>query len=144
MKIEKEFDPNSKHRRQIINLINNFSLETTPLAANKIANFSNFIRPETTIFITFLPGSDYKDTIHTAVKIKEEGLNPAPHFAARSILSKNMLLDYVSRITGEADVKKILIIGGASKKQLGPFPDTLSLLETGIFDKYGIMVFLQM
>ena len=24
------------------------------------------------------------------------------------------------------------------KEQIGPFPDTISLLETGIFDKYGI------
>ena len=38
----------------------------------------------------------------------------------------------------EADVKKILIVGGAGKEQFGPFPDTISLLETGIFDKYGI------
>ena len=49
-----------------------------------------------------------------------------------------MLEDYIARVTGEANVKKILIIGGAGKEQIGPFPDTISLLETGIFDKYGI------
>ena len=36
-----------------------FSLETTPFVAEKIENF-HFIRSPTTIFITFLPGSDYK------------------------------------------------------------------------------------
>ena len=70
-----------------------FLFETTPFVAEKIGNFSDFIRPSTTIFITFLPGSDYKKTISTAKKINTEGLNPAPHFAARSISSKKMLED---------------------------------------------------
>ena len=131
-----QFEPNVSG--QITNLIKGFSLETTPFLADKIESFSQFIRSSTTIYITFLPGSDYKETIKTAIKIKEDGLIPAPHFAARSIVSKMMLEDYLSRVTGEADVKKILIIGGAGKEQLGPFKDTISLLETGVFDKYGI------
>ena len=129
---------NQVSSNQIISFLDGFSLETTPFIANKINNFSEFVRSSTTIFITFLPGSDYKDTIKTAKMINDQDLIAAPHFAARSIASKNMLEDYVSRVTGEADVKKILIIGGAGKKQLGPFADTISLLETGIFDKYGI------
>ncbi len=124
--------------KKIVKFLKGFSLEITPFVANKIENLSQFIKPSTTIFITFLPGSDYKDTINTAKKIRLEGLNPAPHFAARSIPSKEMLEDYVSRITGEANVKKILIVGGAGKEQIGPYADTVSLLETGIFDKYGI------
>ena len=133
-----QFEPNVSS--QITNLIKGFSLETTPFLADKIESFSQFIRLSTTIYITFLPGSDYKDTIKTAVKIKEDGLIPAPHFAARSITSKTMLEDYLSRVTGEADVKKILIIAGAGKEQLGPFKDSISLLETGVFDKKSIFL----
>ena len=138
MKNNKSIQPGINDYNKIVKFLKDFSLETTPFVANKIENFSHFVRPSTTIFITFLPGSDYKDTINTAIKIRNEGLNPAPHFAARSILSRQMLEDYVSRITGEANVTKILIIGGAGKEQIGPFPDSISLLETGIFDKYGI------
>ena len=53
-------------------------------------------------------------------------------------IAKEMLEDYVQRVTGEAGVEKILTVAGAGKSQLGPYPDTVSLLETGIFDKYGI------
>ena len=122
----------------IIKMLKNFSLETTPKGASKIGSFSEFIRPETTVFITFLPGTEYNQTVIAARKIRLEGLNPAPHFAARSIASKKMLEDYVQRIAEEAGTKKILIVAGAGKDQLGPYPDTISLLETGIFDKYGI------
>ena len=38
-----------------------------------------------------------------------------------------MLEDYVSRVTGEADVKNIN--KGGAGKQLGPFADTISLLN---------------
>ena len=138
MKKNNEFQLNTCENKKIVKLLKGFSLEITPFVANKIENLTQFIKPSTTIFITFLPGSDYKDTINTAKKIRQEGLNPAPHLAARSIPSKEMLEDYVSRIVGEANVKKILIVGGAGKEQIGPYADTVSLLETGIFDKYGI------
>ena len=124
--------------RYISNILRNFSLETTPTGASKITSFSEFIRPTTTVFITFLPGTEYNQTVITARKLRQEGLNPAPHFAARSIVSKTMLEDYVQRVTGEAGIKKILIVAGAGKDQLGPYPDSASLLETGIFDKHGI------
>ena len=140
MNLQNSDNPNlaKKEAGCITELLNNFSLETTPSGAKKIENFSNFVRPNTTVFITFLPGTDYNETVLTAKKLRIEGLNPAPHFAARSIESKQMLEDYVKRVTGEAAVTKILTVAGAGKEQLGPFPDSTSLLETGIFDKYGI------
>ena len=138
MKKNDEFQVGTYEYKKIVQFLKGFSLEITPFVANKIENLSQFIKPSTTVFITFLPGSDYRDTITTAKKIRQERLNPAPHLAARSIPSKEMLEDYVSRITGEANVKKILIVGGAGKEQIGPYADTISLLETGIFDKYGI------
>ena len=57
----------------ITKLLNNFSLETTPSGAKKIESFSNFVRPSTTIFITFLPGTDYNETVLTAKKLRLEG-----------------------------------------------------------------------
>mgnify|MGYP001247891287 CR=1 FL=1 len=138
MKKNNESPVGTYEYKKLVQFLKGFSLEITPFVANKIGNLSQFIKPSTTVFITFLPGSDYRDTINTAKKMRQERLNPAPHLAARSIPSKEMLEDYVSRITGEANVKKILIVGGAGKEQIGPYADTLSLLETGIFDKYGI------
>ena len=100
----------------------------------KIENFLNLLNHPTFLLLFFL--AQITKYINT-VKNKQEGLI-CPHFAARSIPSKEMLEDYVSRIAGEANVKKILIVGGAGKEQIGPYADTISLLETGIFDKYGI------
>ena len=122
----------------IINLMSNFTVETTPASAAKIDSFASILRSGTTVYITFLPGSDYNDTIATAKRLREEGFEPAPHFAARSITNKAMFQDYIARATGEAGVDHILTIAGALKEPLGPYSDSTKLLETGLFDKYGI------
>ncbi len=131
-------EQNNDDAKHIVEILKDFSLETTPTAALKIDNFLEFVKPSTTVFITFLPGTNYKETIATAKKLRRAGLNPAPHFAARSIESRKILEDYVERVTGEAGVNKILTVAGAGNNQTGPYPDSLSLLETGIFDRYGV------
>ena len=69
MKSKFEFKSCINDQQKIVRFLGDFSLETTPFVAEKIGNFSDFIRPSTTIFITFLPGSDYKKTISTAKNI---------------------------------------------------------------------------
>lgn len=125
-------------RREIIDFMSGFSLETTPGSAAKIADFREHIRAGTTVYITFLPGSDFKDTITVAKRLRDEGFNPVPHFAARSILNADTLEESVKRCVEEAGVTQVLLIGGAVPEPLGEFRDTMQLLATGIFDKHGI------
>ncbi len=122
----------------IMNLMSDFTVETTPVSANKITDFRDILRPGTVVYITFLPGSDYKDTIAVAKRLRAEGFEPAPHFAARSIQSKNMLEDYIARASGEAGVDHVLVIAGAVDEPIGPYADSSQLLATGLFDKYGV------
>ena len=37
------------------------------------------------IYITQLPGEDYKDVSRKVAELVKEGFNPVPHFSARSI-----------------------------------------------------------
>ena len=136
---EKKITHDSASEQDMISsFMTNFSIETTPNSAKKVESFSQILRPRTTVYITFLPGSDYKDTVKTARRLRDEGMVPAPHFAARSISSPEMLNDYLARASGEAGVDKVLLIAGASKEPIGPYSDTMQLLETGAFDREGI------
>ncbi len=119
-------------------LMEGFTVETTPTSAAKISDFREILRPGTLVYITFLPGSDYKDTIATAKRLRDEGFEPAPHFAARSIEDAAQLRDYLDRAVSEAGVRHILTIAGAVKAPVGPFSDSMQLLETGLFDEFGI------
>ena len=88
------------------------------------------------IYITMLPGGDYKETAQQAVELVKKGFNPVPHFPARSIHDEKQLKDYVSRCK-DGGVKQVLVIGGG-REPVGKFDSSFQLLETGYFEKMTI------
>ena len=115
-----------------------FTAETTPASAARIADFREHLRRGTVVYITFLPGSDFNDTVTVAKRLRDEGFIPVPHFAARSIADRGALDQYLSRVVGEAGVDRVLCIAGAVERPVGDFHDSMQLLDTGLFDKHGI------
>ena len=99
-------------RRWIIDLLSGFTTETTPGAAGKIADYRAHLRPGATVSVTFLPGSDFADTVAVATRLRREGFNPVPHLAARSIPSRAFLEESLARLVGDAGVDQALLIGG--------------------------------
>ena len=128
----------AQRKQQIIDAIRDFSIETTPGSALKIPDYREHLRPGATVAVTFLPGSDFADTIKTAKRLKEEGFRPAPHFAARSIPSRNAFEDYLKALQAEVGVDEVVALGGAVDHPVGAYSDSMQLLETGLFDRYGI------
>ena len=90
------------------------------------------------VYITMLPGDDFKKVASKALELIKSGFNPVPHFPARSIKSLSDLKDYV-KICKDGGVKQALVIGGGSQP-IGDFHCSLQLLETGLFEglKIGI------
>ena len=115
-----------------------FTAETTPGSAAKTPDFREHLRPGTVVYITFLPGSDFDDTVAVAKRLRNEGFVPVPHFAARSIPDQATFDNYLARVVGEAGVDWVLCIAGAVDKPVGNFSDSTQLLDTGLFDKHGI------
>ena len=125
-------------RHEVMDLVSGFTVETTPGAAAKIANYGEHLRPGTSVYITFLPGSDFADTVSLAKRLRSEGFEPIPHFAARSIPSRAFLEEGLTQLRAEADVREVLAIGGAVETPVGDFESSMHLLETGLFDRHGI------
>ena len=125
-------------QQNIQNFVYDFTVEITPFSAKKISNFQKILKPATTVYVTFLPGTDFRETIKTVKRLKHEGFNPVPHIVARSILNRNNLDDAINQLTGEFGVQEVLCLAGAVKNPLGEFTNSMDLLETGIFDKYNI------
>tara|TARA_Y100000590_G_scaffold452060_1_gene594518 strand:- start:127 stop:855 length:729 start_codon:yes stop_codon:yes gene_type:complete len=88
------------------------------------------------VYITLLPGNDYKKVANKAGELSNSGFNPVPHFPARSIKNLNELKDYVSRCK-DAGVKQALVIGGSSQP-IGDFHCSFQLLQTGLFEGFKI------
>ena len=88
------------------------------------------------VYITMLPGNDYREVATKATELVKSGFNPVPHFPARSIKNKAELKDYVTRCK-DGGVKQALVIGG-SAQPIGDFHCSLQLLETKLFEGWKI------
>ena len=98
-------------------------------------NFSLEIGPHTDldtlplvkdVYVTMLPGGDYKETAKKSGDLVKKDFNPVPHFPARSIENEIQLKDYISRCK-DLGVKQALVIGG-SRDPVGKFDSSVQLL----------------
>ena len=88
------------------------------------------------VYITLLPGEDFRQVAEKAKELANLSFNPVPHFPARSIKNLDILKDYVMR-GKDGGVKQALVIGG-SAQPVGDFHCSLQLLETGLFEGFRI------
>lgn len=116
----------------------NWSIEVTPPGAAKIESFSDILAENTTVNVTFLPGTDPVDTVNVAKRLRDDGMNPVPHIAARSIQSKAQLAELVADMTSRAKVDEVLVIGGGVTHPVGDFASSMEILETGVLQSAGI------
>ena len=110
----------------------NFSLEITMKTDLSVLPKLN------DVYITMLPGNDYREVANKAKELVQSGFNPIPHFPARSIKNLDELKNYVG-MCKDFGVKQALVIGG-SAKPIGDYHCSLQILETGLFQgmKIGI------
>ena len=128
----------SDDKQNILKFLENTSVEITPGGAKKVEDFRDILRPGTNVFVTFLPGSDIKDTVECVKRLSAEGMNPVPHFAARSIPSKAFFEETLKVLQAEAQVDEALLIGGGVDNPVGDFASSMEVLRTDLFQQYGI------
>ena len=116
----------------------NWSIEVTPAGATKVESFGDALTPGTDVNVTFLPGSDPADTAKVAARLRDEGMHPIPHIAARSIKDKDQLKGILKALKDEASVDEVLIIGGGVDNPVGDFDSSMQILETGLIQDHGI------
>ena len=89
------------------------------------------------VYITMLPGNNFREVANKAKELVQSGFNPVPHFPARSIKNLNDLKDYVS-MCKDFGVKQALVIGG-SAEPIGDYHCSKQILETGKFEDIKIL-----
>jgi methylenetetrahydrofolate reductase (NADPH) len=127
----------SASRQQIVDLLADFSIETTP-AAVALHGGLGLLPAATRVYIAFVPGEDWRDVVAAARQVRAANLVPVPHLPARSIISKGELDVFLRQLTDQAGVDQVLAIGGGLDQPQGPFASSLALLETGLLERHGI------
>ena len=117
--------------------LKNFSIEVMPRTASKIENFKELLPQNTRVYVAHIEGTPINEMIDTAKRLTDEGYNVMPHFPARIIESKEVLVNWIDRYKNEAGVKDALLLAGGVNQPYGEFNSSMDLLDTGEFDKAG-------
>lgn len=94
--------------------------------------------PGSTLAIPYLPGQDDEARLAAARAVRGLGFEPMPHLSARRIASLAELEAFVRRAVAEAGVERCFVIAGDPSTPKGPFADSASLIETGVFERAGV------
>ena len=122
--------------KNISKLVKNFSIEVMPRTLGKLENIENLWPKNTRVYIAHLEGTTIEDMLVTAKRIKSASFIPMPHFPARIIKDNKVLEDWINRYS-EIGVKEALLLAGGVDRPLGNLSNSMELLSTGLFEKYG-------
>lgn len=114
-----------------------FSIEATRPGAAEIAALATTLPTGTQVYLSAVPKADSAETIAAAAGLAKAGLEPVVHIAARRIASADQLTDLLKGLTGEAGLRRLLVIGGDLETS-GPYPDALAVIQKGRLRELGI------
>lgn len=119
-------------------LAGGFTFEITPAAAMKMSldTLSEAARlpvpPK--VYVTKLPGHPMQHSIDAVRLLRDAGLEPIPHIAARGVTNRAELEDFVRKL----GCRRVLVIGGSIDHPLGEFDKALDVVTTGALEQNGV------
>jgi methylenetetrahydrofolate reductase (NADPH) len=122
--------------QRIAALMADFSVEATRPSDADIAALTVLPRG-TRVYISAVPHRPAEDSVMAAIRLRTAGLEPVPHVAVRNFGSVNALDDFLARLTGEAEVRRVLVIAG-DRADHGPFRSAADAIDSGLFRRRGI------
>jgi methylenetetrahydrofolate reductase (NADPH) len=114
-----------------------FSIEVTRPNGGEIAALAELVPPATPVYFSAVPTITPQELVAGAALLRKSGLEPVVHIAARRIGAAADLQDLLTRLHGEADVRRLLVIGGDVDFP-GPFADALAVIQKGRLPDAGI------
>jgi methylenetetrahydrofolate reductase (NADPH) len=118
-------------------LMRGASLEATRPDAHDIAALTA-AAADTAIYLSAVLTRPQEEVVEQAKAVRGAGLEPVPHLAVRNFSSANALRSFLDRLSGEAGVRKLLVIAGDRAEPAGPFRGALEAIDSGLITRSGI------
>jgi len=122
---------------RIAELVASGSLEMSPRDADQIAEAAPLLPTNMRVYVNALPGRLHYATLRAMEALRDEGLDPVPHIAARRLESRKALIEFV-RGAAHAGAHRILLVGGDQARPAGPYSSSMDVLKEDILGKYKI------
>jgi methylenetetrahydrofolate reductase (NADPH) len=111
------------------------SLEATRPDADDVAALKAAAAPGTHVYLSAVPTRPQEEVVEQAQRVLAAGLEPVPHLAVRNFANADDLRRFVDRLTGEAGVRRLLVIAGDRAEPAGPFLGALEAIDSGMISR---------
>jgi methylenetetrahydrofolate reductase (NADPH) len=122
----------------IADFVRDFSLEATHPSADDIAQLADIAPAGTRVYVSAVPTRPADEAIVAAVRLRKAGFEPVPHLAVRNYASAHDLDEFLARASGEADVRRALVIAGDRDHPAGQFRSSIEVIDSGALRRHGI------
>ena len=119
-------------------MLDAYSIEATTKDAAAIGALPQDMPRPAQVFVPYLHEENDDQRIAACAAIRAAGLEPVPHLSARRLEGLAELDRLLHDLREQADVRCVFVIAGDIATAAGPFNDSLSLIETSLFEKHGI------
>lgn len=126
------------NRQAALNLIDDFSVEMTGKDVPGLQEARSAIPAGTKINVTFLGNEDLDMRVTASKAVKDMGFVPVPHISARRLSSSDQLEEFLGRLQEVGATENVFSVGGDPAEPEGPYPDSLSVINSGLLQKYGV------
>jgi 5,10-methylenetetrahydrofolate reductase len=118
--------------------VRGFSIESVPQDADRMEDFRAHVPASTRVYNAWPPKATPEAMVAAARKIREQGMVPVPHIAARRVPSGDFLRAFLQDLVDQAQITEVLVIGGDPATAEGPYPDTASSLRSGVLGEFSM------
>ncbi|NIO41795.1 MAG: hypothetical protein GTO41_17435 [Burkholderiales bacterium] len=122
---------------RIVELVSSGSVEMSPRDTDQITEAAAFLPANMRVYVNALPGRLHYATLRAMEALRDEGLDPVPHIAARRLESRAALEEFVQGAV-HAGAHRVLLIGGDQTEPVGPYDSSINVLEEEVLTKYNV------
>lgn len=119
-------------------MLEGYSAEVTTPDRKSLDAAAELMPPGSRVYIAAIPKDPPDRQIEVAGHVRELGLEPVPHLVARNVKSRDAFEDHLARLKEVSNLDRALVLGGDRDDADGEFTSALDLIQTGLFEKYGI------
>jgi methylenetetrahydrofolate reductase (NADPH) len=128
----------SDRQRRIVELVGACSIELSPRDEFAGENLRDLFDPGATVFVNSPASATPDDVVAACARLQRAGFVVVPHVVARQFADFAAANEFLRRVTDEAGITQVLLLGGDTPRSLGPFHSALALLSTGLVERHGI------
>lgn len=119
-------------------LLSDFSIEMTGKDIPKLEEAAHALPEGTRVNVTFLGNEDLDMRVEASKTVRRLGFVPVPHISARRLKSQGELEEFLVALQEVDASEHVFVVGGDPSAPEGPYPDSLSVIRTGILKDFGV------